>query len=115
MNVKALAILLGQQRVGVLFQYALDDARLREDALVVTRFVADDAFVAMGKQPMISVSYAAQTPDQQASFWRDIRSVPLNGRFSNKNGWLLPAFFQNLLPEGVFREHVAILRPGWPQ
>ena len=102
MNVKALGIFLGQElRVGVLFQY-----ELAADA-VVSRFVADDRFIAEPDQPTLSASLLAASREQQAVLWRDVRSSTLNGRFSNKNGWLLPAFFQNLLPEGVFRDHVA--------
>jgi serine/threonine-protein kinase HipA len=93
-------------RAGVLFQYQEPG---REDAQVVTRFVADEAFI-KAAQPTVSVSYLADTPEEQSTFWRNVRSIPFNGRYSNKNGWLLPAFFQNLLPEGVFRDHIAALR-----
>jgi len=114
MNIKALGIFIGKQRVGVLFQYALTGEQSREDAPVISRFVADEDFVNMANPPMISISYLANTPEEQLVFWRDVKSVPFNGRFSNKNGWLLPAFFQNLLPEGVFRDHVAELRKCSP-
>ena len=109
MNVKALGIFLGlrpgmQQRIGVLFQYALANAP------VIHRFVADEAFVQMSLQPALSTAFLADTPAEQQALWRDVRSTHFNGRFSTQNGWLLPAFFQNLLPEGVFRDHVAALR-----
>jgi serine/threonine-protein kinase HipA len=108
-NVKALGIFLGldsgrQQRIGVLFQYALPNAP------VIHRFVADEAFVQMSPQPTLSTAFLADTPAEQQALWRDVRSVNFNGRHSAQNGWLLPAFFQNLLPEGVFRDHVAALR-----
>lgn len=114
MNVKALAILIGTQRVGVLFQYALAGELGREDAAVISRFVVDEAFIKVADAPMISLSYLADTPEEQAVLWHHVQSIPFNGRFSNKNGWLLPAFFQNLLPEGVFRDHVAALRTCSP-
>ena len=114
MNVKALAIFIGTQRVGVLFQYALAGELGREDAAVISRFVVDEAFIKVADAPMISLSYLADTPEEQAVLWHHVQSIPFNGRFSNKNGWLLPAFFQNLLPEGVFRDHVAALRTCSP-
>ncbi len=105
MNVKALRVFLPKGApIGVLFQYPL-----AEDA-VTTRFVADEAFVGRTDQPTVSLSLLADSREQQEAFWKDVRSELLNGRFSNKNGWLLPAFFQNLLPEGVFRDRVAELR-----
>ncbi|MFC4278848.1 type II toxin-antitoxin system HipA family toxin [Achromobacter aloeverae] len=113
MNIKALGISIGQQqqRIGVLFQYREPG---RDDAQVVTRFVADDAFVRRVDPPVVSAAYLSENPAQQAAFWRDITATPFNGRYSNRNGWLLPAFFQNLLPEGVFRDHVAALRACAP-
>lgn len=100
MIIKALGIFVGKQRVGVLFQCPLTDA-------VINRFVADEKFIDSASPPIVSISFLADTPDEQAILWRDVRSFPFNGRFSNKNQWLLPPFFQNLLPEGVFRDHVA--------
>ena len=96
MNVKALKIFLPKGApIGVLFQYPL-----AEDS-VTTRFVADETFLKKPDQATVSVSYLADSREQQEALWRDIQSALLNGRFSNKSGWLLPAFFQNLLPEGV--------------
>ncbi|WP_019936261.1 type II toxin-antitoxin system HipA family toxin [Bordetella sp. FB-8] len=104
MNVKALAIHLGRFRVGVLFQYAAAASH------VVTRFVVDDAFASNPDQPMVSLSMLADDAQTQRALWADVRSPIFNGRYSPENGWLLPAFFQNLLPEGVFRDRVAELR-----
>jgi serine/threonine-protein kinase HipA len=109
-NIKALAIFIGELRAGVLFQYQESG---REDAQVITRFVADEAFISSA-QPTVSVLYLANTADQQSTLWRDVGSTSLNGRYSSKNGWLLPPFFQNLLPEGVFRDHIAALRKCEP-
>ena len=110
MNVKALRIYLPQgESVGVLFQYPLTSDS------VTTRFVADDAFIALTKQPTVSLQYLADSEREQADLWRDVQSVAMNGRFSSKNGWLLPPFFQNLLPEGVFRDRIAEIRECDPK
>jgi serine/threonine-protein kinase HipA len=105
MNVKALGIFIGKTlRVGVLFQYALGDTQ------VVNRFVADDAFANLANAPVLSMSMLAGDPEAQKALWADVGSTLFNGVYSPANGWLLPAFFQNLLPEGVFRDHVAAQR-----
>jgi len=104
MNVKALAVFLGEQRAGVLFQYAAAPTH------VVTRFVADTGFASRPDQSVVSLSMLADDPESQRALWADVRAPVFNGSFSNANGWLLPAFFQNLLPEGVFRDRVAQLR-----
>lgn len=108
MNVKALAIYLGGRseahRVGVLFEYALSAD------YVTHRFIADGAFAANANARTLSASLLADDPQTQRALWADYASTLLNGRHSQRNGWLLPAFFQNLLPEGVFRDHIAQLR-----
>jgi serine/threonine-protein kinase HipA len=105
MNVQALGIFLGEgRRIGVLFRYTL------AADTVVTRFVADEEFIQITGAPTVSAGWLADAPLQQQALWRDVRSTAFNGRFSNRNGWLLPSFFQNLLPEGVFRDRVAELR-----
>ena len=106
MNVKALGIYFGNDcRIGVLFQYAVPGAD------VINRFVVDEAFIKQARQPRLSASFAAATVEEQALLWRDITAAPFNGRYSQQSkNWLLPSFFQNLLPEGVFRDHVAALR-----
>ncbi len=109
MNVKALGIYLGTLRVGVLFQYA------SAGAAVINRFEADVAFRNLRDAPLISLSYLAESPEQQQALWASIASAPFNGRYSAANGWLLPSYFQNLLPEGVFRDHVAALRQCDPK
>ncbi|WP_067272424.1 type II toxin-antitoxin system HipA family toxin [Mitsuaria sp. 7] len=110
MNVKVLAIHLGTLRLGVLFQYALNDDT------VINRFVADEDLAdrAGADAPTLSLSMRAATPEAQAELWRNIRSISFNGRHSTAAGWMLPTFFQNLLPEGVFRHHVAELRDCAP-
>jgi serine/threonine-protein kinase HipA len=102
MNVKALEILLGNQRAGILFKYGEENP--------VIRFVADDAFARIASAPSLSLSMLAEDPQAQRALWTNVGSRLFNGRYSNRNGWLLPAFFQGLLPEGVFREHIAQVR-----
>jgi serine/threonine-protein kinase HipA len=109
MNVKALGVFVGDQRVGVLFQYALDGVQ------VINRFVADEAFAALANAPIVSLSMLAADAAAQRALWADVRSTLFNGAFSAANGWMLPSFFQNLLPEGVFRDHVALLRGCAPK
>lgn len=103
MNLKTLAIYLGEQRVGLLFQYGNDNP--------ILRFVADDAFVALGDNaPTLSLSMRADDPETQRALWANVSAPVFNGRQSRRKGWLLPPFFQGLLPEGVFRDHVAAVR-----
>ena len=105
MNVKALGIYLGKSlRVGTLFQYA------PQGATVINRFVADEQFIAMASTPTVSLGFLADSPEEQQALWLQITADLFNSSYSDGNGWLLPAFFQNLLPEGVFRDQVAALR-----
>jgi serine/threonine-protein kinase HipA len=106
MNVKALDILLGTRRIGVLFQYALAPDQ------VVNRFVADDDFARDPKQETLSLVFRADDPEAQAAFWAGVSGPQLNGDLSSDaaRGWLLPAFFQNLLPEGPLRNRIADMR-----
>lgn len=109
MNVKALEIRIGELRAGVLFQYA------QEGAQTINRFVADRALIENAGAPTISMSYLADTEEDQALLWQDYRSPVFNGSLSkDRQSWLLPAFFQNLLPEGVFRDQIAQLRKCAP-
>lgn len=104
MKIRALAISIGDLPVGTLFQYG------EYNEAPITRFVADDAFAAFKDAPVLSASMLADNPEAQRALWADIGNPIFNGRHSQKNGWLLPAFFQNMLPEGVFRNHIAALR-----
>lgn len=109
MNVKALEIRIGQLRAGVLFQYA------QEGAQTINRFVADRTLIDNAQAPTISLSYLAESEQDQALLWQDYRSPLFNGHLSkDRQTWLLPAFFQNLLPEGVFRDQIAQLRQCAP-
>ena len=105
MNVKILEIRIGTLRVGVLFQYA------PEGAQTINRFVADQAFIELKTAPLLSLAYEAASEEEQRLFWQDFKSPVFNGSLSkDRHSWLLPAFFQNLLPEGVFRDQLAEAR-----
>src|SRR5450830_855056 len=106
MNLKALEIRIGQRPVGILFQYPLAPDQ------IINRFVADDAFARDPGQELLSLSFKAGEPEAQAAFWAAVTGRQLNGALSSdpKRGWLLPAFFQNLLPEGPLRNRIAEMR-----
>lgn len=104
MNISALHIWIGEVRAGTLFRYG------DKDAQPVLRFVADEDYATATQAPVLSLSMLADNPDAQRALWANVGSTLFNGRHSSRNGWLLPAFFQGLLPEGVFRDHVAALR-----
>jgi serine/threonine-protein kinase HipA len=109
MTIKVLEIRIGELKAGILFQYAQGDGQ------TINRFVADQALIDNTQPPTISLSYLAKNSTDQALLWRDYRSPLFNGRLSKDHqSWLLPAFFQNLLPEGVFRDQIAQLRQCAP-
>lgn len=104
---RALAIYIGQLRVGTLFKYGVDDP--------IIRFVADEDYVDLVDPPTLSLSMQAEDPAQQRAFWADVTQPVFNGSYSAKrDSFLLPAFFQGLLPEGVFRDHIAAERECAP-
>ena len=98
-NVEILDIFLAQRLIGNLFRF--DNGKNTP----VIRFVADKSFAADPPQATLSLSMLAQHPEQQESLWKDLGSALFNGREGR-----LPAFFQNMLPEGVFRTHLAQAR-----
>ncbi len=103
MNVEVLVIHVHEVRVGILFRYA------PESATPVMRFVADEAWAAArtGTAPVLSQSFVAAQPEQQRALLLNVLDARFNGLVGRKGDWQLPPFFQNLLPEGVFRDHVA--------
>lgn len=105
MDVKALGIFMGKSlRIGTLFQYAPQGAE------VINRFVASEELINLPNAPTVSLSFLAESPQEQAALWRQVTANLFNGRVSTTSGAMLPAFFQNLLPEGAFRDQVAGLR-----
>lgn len=104
---RALAINIGTLRVGTLFKYGTDDP--------IIRFVASDDYIDLPQPPTLSLSMQAADPAQQRAFWADVTQPVFNGSYSaKKDAFLLPAFFQGLLPEGVFRDHIAAERKCEP-
>lgn len=100
MNVSVLQVILHKFPIGKLFKF------FNGTAEPVIRFVADESFIAMLDAPLLSLSMVAEDAERQKAFWNDVtRQIAFNGA----NG-RLPVFFQNLLPEGVFRRHLAQLR-----
>jgi serine/threonine-protein kinase HipA len=99
LNVEVLNIFLSQRLIGKLFRFE------NGTTTSVIRFVAEDNFAVDTQQAILSLSMLARNPEQQASLWKDVTSAPFNGSDGR-----LPAFFQNMLPEGVFRTHLAQVR-----
>jgi len=103
MNVLALDIYVGPQRAGLLFQYGTGSTAL-------TRFIPDEAFWSNTASPVLSWAAMDDDPQRREIFWRSYVSTP----FFNAEGGRLPAFFQNLLPEGPLRRHLEELRGCGP-
>lgn len=103
MNIPVLVIKLHGKRVGQIFKF---DA---EGSPPVIRFVVDTDFAVapFERKGVLSESFRAPSPELQASFWLNAQAQEFNGRQGKDGDWQLPAFFQNLLPEGTFRQHVA--------
>lgn len=103
MNIPVLVIKLHGQRVGILFEFS------PENVQPIMRFAVDESYARQrfGSEPVLSESYRAADPSQQQSYWLDRVSPAFNLVLGAKGDLQLPTFFQNLLPEGVFRKHVA--------
>ena len=99
MNVEVLEISLAGRSVGKLFRFA------NGTTSPIIRFVAEDAFAADPAQGTLSTSMRAADPAQQTALWKDITAPMFNGVNAR-----LPSFFQNMLPEGVFRTQLAQAR-----
>lgn len=103
MNVLALDIHVGSLRAGLLFQYGSGSTAL-------TRFIPDEAFWSRPDSPVLSWAAMDDDPRRREIFWRSYVNTP----FFNAEGGRLPAFFQNLLPEGPLRRHLEELRGCGP-
>jgi serine/threonine-protein kinase HipA len=95
MRISVLEILIGDLRVGHLFRYG-----------DIIRFAVDEAYANDAQAPLLSLSMLAGDPAQQRAFFLDSLNPVLNSLGEGK----LPAFFQNLLPEGVLRDHIVAER-----
>lgn len=95
MRFRALNVFLEGAKVGVLFQYG-------EGRSAITRLLPEESFWRNPRAPMLS--WATYTePQEREAFWRAYATVP----FFNGDGAALPNFFQNMLPEGALRRHLA--------
>jgi serine/threonine-protein kinase HipA len=103
MNIPVLVIKLHGQRIGCLFKYEQPGLPL------ILRFVADEAYARRpwDESDVLSESMRADQPQRQQSFWLDVTRPEFNAVPGSKGDYQLPPFFQNLLPEGVFRRFVA--------
>jgi serine/threonine-protein kinase HipA len=103
MNVPVLVIKLYGRRIGCLFKYE------QPASPPVMRFVADESYARLpwDEADVLSESMRAAAPAQQQSFWLDVTRPEFNAVAGAKGDYQLPPFFQNLLPEGVFRRFVA--------
>ena len=103
MNVPVLVIKLHGRRIGCLFKYE------QPGPPPILRFVADEQYAALPfeKSDVLSESMRAADPAQQQSLWLDVTRPEFNTTQGRHGDFLLPAFFQNLLPEGMFRRLVA--------
>lgn len=95
MNFSALEIFIGQEKAGILFKYGS-----------LIRFQVDAGYAGNAQRALLSLSMRAGDPAQDAALLLN----PLAARFNSPGGGRLPPFFQNLLPEGVLRKHIAALR-----
>ena len=95
MNLSALDIFIGERQAGILFQYG-----------EMLRFQVDPAYAQDPQRPPLSLSMRAATPQQDMALLLN----PLAAIFNSPGKMRLPAFFQNLLPEGVLRKQIALER-----
>lgn len=92
MKVSILEIRIGDTHVGHLFKFG-----------DIIRLAVDQAYANDPQRPILSLSLVAGDAAQQTALLLD----PLNPALNSLGGERLPAFFQNLLPEGVLRTHLA--------
>lgn len=99
-------------RVGHLFRYGANQPN------EVIRFVPLTDYANDDNRPVLSLLLTDETPEETRLHLADIPAAEFNGRRPlngpvDENGltpMLLPSWFQNLLPEGAFRTHIAELR-----
>ena len=97
MRYRALEVSIGptKRRAGLLFQYG-------EGRTAITRLVPDDKYWMDDQAPLLSLNALLRDPAQRAAYLAEYTVQP----FFNGEGESLPAFFQNLLPEGPLRRHL---------
>jgi serine/threonine-protein kinase HipA len=95
MKFSALDISIGDVFMGVLFKYG-----------GLIRLQVDPEYANNPNRPLLSLSMLAENPEQNAALLLN----PLAPIFNSPGENRLPPFFQNLLPEGVLRKHIAAER-----
>jgi len=98
--------------VGYLFRYGADQPN------GVIRFVPEREYIDNDERDVLSLLFTDENPEETRMHLADITAAEFNGirQINGKpdtNGLpphLLPSWFQNLLPEGVFRSHIAEIR-----
>lgn len=98
-KVEVLDIYLHGDLIGQLFRF--DNGTTTP----IIRFVADENLASGHHRWVVSQSMIAENILHQEAHWRDRASERLNGKEGR-----LPVFFQNMLPEGIFRSHIAEMR-----
>jgi serine/threonine-protein kinase HipA len=99
-----------RQHVGHLFRYGTDQPN------GLTRFVPGADYVRDHERATLSLQFLADDEPQTQRLLQDIHAAEFNGyraapsRTSPGGPLQLPNWFQNLLPEGAFRAHIAELR-----
>ena len=101
-----LLIKLHGKRISCLFKSAWPRACPR---FYILRLVANEAYSQLGwdSADVRCKSMRTQDPIQQQSFWLNATQPELKPVRGSKGGEQLSPFFQNLLPEVVFRRFVA--------
>ncbi len=104
-TIEALHITIGEPALdlGVLLRYK------EQGATRSIRFVSASSWTQQQNPPVVSAAYLVD-PSEYVRFWSDPGQPAFHGYLDHKQQWMLPAFFQNLLPEGVYRTHLAQLR-----
>ncbi|MBF5006757.1 type II toxin-antitoxin system HipA family toxin [Diaphorobacter caeni] len=98
--------------LGLLFRYGAEQPN------GIVRFIPADAYIRDAQRPVLSLLYTGDTDEETRRLLSDFLTRDFNGMRADSgkpgpNGLhplLLPAWFQNLLPEGSFREHIARIR-----
>ncbi|WP_087864760.1 type II toxin-antitoxin system HipA family toxin [Comamonas thiooxydans] len=100
--------------VGALFRYA------GAAGLETIRFVPADSYIDNSARKTLSLMFSAESEEAFKDLMRNYNSAefsgvwlevkPTGGVGSPTQAMSLPSWFQNLLPEGAFRQHIAELR-----
>ncbi|QIL74135.1 type II toxin-antitoxin system HipA family toxin (plasmid) [Diaphorobacter sp. HDW4B] len=98
--------------LGLLFRYGADQPN------GIVRFIPGTAYIRNPDRPVLSLLFTGDTEEESQRLLADFYTADFNGLRADSgkpgpNGLhplLLPAWFQNLLPEGTFREHIAQIR-----